>query len=125
MSYTHLTIGERSKIEILHQEGYPVNQIATLLNRHRSTIYRELGRCISGAHQASTAHINAENKDQSKGRKPKHSYELIQAIQSKLLLTWSPEQIVGRDYQGILPISLDVLRQKGKRRKTPETRMVC
>ena len=136
MSYTHLTIEERSKIEILHREGYPVNQIATLLNRHRSTIYCELGRCNSGAYQASTAHMNAENKGQSKGRKAKYTYELIQAIQSKLLLTWSPEQIVGRDYQGklsfktiynwiyqgILQISLDVLRQKGKRRKTPETR---
>lgn len=41
MSYTHLTIEERSKIEVLYQEGYPISQIAKLLNRHRSTIYRE------------------------------------------------------------------------------------
>ncbi|MFL2143813.1 helix-turn-helix domain-containing protein, partial [Ruoffia sp. FAM 20857] len=28
MSYTHLTIEERSKIEILYQEGYKINRIA-------------------------------------------------------------------------------------------------
>lgn len=82
------------------------------------------------------AHVNAGVKGQLKRRKPKHTPELIQDIQSKLSQTWSPEQIVGRDYQGklsfktiyhwiyqgILKVSLDVLRQKGKRRKTPETR---
>ncbi|WP_081683529.1 helix-turn-helix domain-containing protein [Eremococcus coleocola] len=54
---------ERSKIAILHQEGYPVNQITKLLNRHRSTIYRELGRCVSGAYQASTAHMDERQRD--------------------------------------------------------------
>lgn len=27
MSYTHLTIEERSKIEVLYQEDYPISQI--------------------------------------------------------------------------------------------------
>ncbi|MRJ46806.1 IS30 family transposase [Aerococcaceae bacterium DSM 109652] len=57
-------------------------------------------------------------------------------MQYKLALTWSPEQIVGRDYQeklsfktiynwiyeGILNVSLQVLRHKGKRRQPQETR---
>ncbi|WP_172974030.1 helix-turn-helix domain-containing protein, partial [Fundicoccus ignavus] len=44
MSYTYLTIEERSRIEVLVQEGYKINPIANLLGRHRSTIYRELNR---------------------------------------------------------------------------------
>ncbi|WP_369122600.1 helix-turn-helix domain-containing protein [Facklamia lactis] len=46
---------ERSKIEILHQEGYPISQGAKRLNCQCSSFYRELGRCISGAYKASSA----------------------------------------------------------------------
>lgn len=45
MSYTYLTIEERSKIEVLVQEGYKMSHIAKVLGRHRSTVYRELNRC--------------------------------------------------------------------------------
>ena len=52
MSYTYLTIEERSKIEVLVQEGYKINHIANLLGRHRSTIYRELNRCSTPSYVA-------------------------------------------------------------------------
>ncbi|TFU91485.1 helix-turn-helix domain-containing protein, partial [Granulicatella sp. WM01] len=35
---------ERSQIEILLNEGYTISKIATLLNRHKSTISREIKR---------------------------------------------------------------------------------
>ena len=47
MSYKHLTIEDRSKIEVLYQEGYTACQIAEAIGRYRSTIYRELKRVES------------------------------------------------------------------------------
>ncbi len=44
MSYTHLSIVERSKLEILHQQGKSTRAIAKELGRHHSTISRELRR---------------------------------------------------------------------------------
>ncbi len=104
MSYKHLTIEDRSKIEILYHEGYTASQIAEAIGRHRSTIYRELKRVKSTCYDAQLAQDNATVHKFLKGRRPKHSPELILDIQAKLELTWSPEQIVGRCYQNKLSL---------------------
>jgi IS30 family transposase len=44
MSYAHLSIIERSKLEILHKQGQSSRAIAKELGRHPSTICRELDR---------------------------------------------------------------------------------
>ena len=44
MSYCHLTIAERSKLEILKESGYSCRAIARHLNRSHTTISRELKR---------------------------------------------------------------------------------
>ena len=125
MSYKHLTIEDRSKIEILYHEGYTASQIAEAIGRHRSMIYRELKRVKSDSYDAQLAQDNASEHQSLKGRRPKHTPELIQDIQTKLELTWSPEQIVGRCYQnrlsfktsynriyqGIIEVTLNCLRQ--------------
>ncbi|WP_062468887.1 IS30 family transposase, partial [Jeotgalibaca dankookensis] len=70
------------------------------------------------------------------GAKSKLTSEIKEKVQEKLTLTWSPEQIVGRLFQGkisfktiyrwlyygLLQVPLSVLRQKGKRQKPKETR---
>lgn len=136
MRYKHLTIEDRSKIEVLYQEGYTECQIAEAIGRHRSTIYRELKRVESASYDAQLAQANATEHQSLKGRRSKHTPELIQDIQTKLELTWSPEQIVGCCYQnrlsfktiynwiyqGVIKVSLNCLRQKGKRRKPQEIR---
>lgn len=136
MSYKHLTIEERLKIEVLNDEGYKVSRIAEIIGCHRSTIYRELKRCQINDYRAQHAQEDASTKSLSKGRHPKYTAYLLEDIREKLELTWSPEQIVGREYQGrlsfktiynwiykgILPVSLNVLRQKGKRRTPQEMR---
>lgn len=136
MSYTHLTIEERSKIEVLYHEGYKITAIAKILSRHRSTIYRELNRTDSNTYNAQVCQENANQLARNKGRKPKYTTELLEDIQHKLTLTWSPEQIVGRCYEktlsfksiynwiykGVIQLSVEVLRQKGKRRQPQETR---
>lgn len=128
MSHTYLTIEERSKIEVLLQEGYKISHITKLLGRHRSTIYRELNRCLTESYVAKTSQEDSDLLTTHKGRKCKHTSKLLEDIQHKLELTWSPEQIVGRDYQGILSfktiynwiydgvlnVPLQVLRHKGK-----------
>ena len=42
MSYHHLNTFERTRIEVLSKMGYSIRQIARELNRHHSTIAREL-----------------------------------------------------------------------------------
>ena len=74
MSYTYLTIEERSKIEVLVQEGYKINHIANLLGRHRSTIYRELNRCSTPSYVAKASQADANQLASHKGRKAKHNF---------------------------------------------------
>ena len=57
MSYHHLTISERIRIEVLSILGYSTRFIANFLHRHHSTIARELSRnkfennyCSTSAH---------------------------------------------------------------------------
>lgn len=134
MSYKHLTIAERSKIETLLELGYSIRKIAKQLNRQPSSISRELRR---HAHcTAEEAQVRYQSNKSNCGAKLKLTPKLKEAVQEKLGETWSPEQIVGRlykgklsfktiyrwIYQGLLEVPLTVLRQKGKRQKPRETR---
>lgn len=134
MSYTHLTISERSKIETYLELGYSIRQIANFIKRSPSTISRELRRHTNcSPEEAQTRYqVNKSNC----GAKSKLTHVLKEAVQEKLGETWSPEQIVGRlypgklsfksiyrwIYNGLLEVPLTVLRQKGKRQKPRETR---
>lgn len=134
MSYRHLTISERAKIETLLELGYSIRKIAKQLKRAPSTISRELKR-----HAACTpeeAQARYEINKSNCGASSKFTLELKELIQEKLNETWSPEQIVGRLYQGhltfktiyrwiydgLLEVPITVLRHKGKRQKPRETR---
>ena len=135
MSYKHITIYERNKIEVLNKEGYSARRIAETLGYHHSSISRELQRC-EGNYSADKAEEDYKIKSKAKGRKTKLTGYLKEHIEDKLEETWSPEQIVGRDlkgiisfktiynwlYNGLLKTSLDVLRRKGKSRKPKDTR---
>ena len=48
MSYSHLTITDRIKIETYLELGLKTCQIANKLGVHKSTISRELRRCQNG-----------------------------------------------------------------------------
>ena len=100
MSYTHLTINEWAKIEILREEGLFIRAIAHRLKRHPSTISRELTRHAGCSADQAQARYQ-ENKANC-GAKLKLTTEMKEAVQEKLVETWSPEQIIGRLYQGKL-----------------------
>ena len=61
MSYKHLNTFERTRVEILSKMGYSTRQIAKQLNRHHSTIARELKRNTHQTYQAELAYELAKN----------------------------------------------------------------
>ncbi len=94
MNYTHLSIIERSKLEILHQQGKSARAIARELGRHHSTISRELerheGQETYGAQRAQESYTQRRKTSVPEG---KWTPELARVIEEKRQATWSPEQI--------------------------------
>ncbi|PTE68238.1 IS30 family transposase [Staphylococcus devriesei] len=138
MSYNHLTLTERARIEVLLQENYSLRSIARKLNRAVSTISRKVNRNHSNqSYQAESAQKNYERKRHHCGRPSLFTSELGSIIKYYLKCHWSPEQIVGRLFQNQISfktiyrwINLNILdfeitsylRQKGKRQRPKETR---
>ena len=138
MSYSHLTITDRIKIEAYLELGLKPCQIASKLGVHKSTISRELRRCQNG-YSAALAQEQYDHRAKQKGRKSCLTPELKKEIEDGLKSSWSPEQICGRYqleqkpmvafktiynwlYAGLIDLDLSVLRRKGKTRQPKETR---
>ena len=102
MSYNHLNTFERARIEVLSKMGYSTRQIAKQLNRHHSTIARELKRNTQQTYQAELADELAKKRRSVCHRPQKKSEKVIQIIQHYLKLTWSPEQISNTILKGII-----------------------
>ncbi len=79
MSFKHLTLNERNKIEVLIKEGYSSRGIAKILGCHHSTISRELKRC-KAEYKAHAAEKDKKHKSSLKGRKNKSTIEIIGTI---------------------------------------------
>ncbi|STO07178.1 Transposase and inactivated derivatives, IS30 family [Exiguobacterium aurantiacum] len=134
MSYTHLTTAERVKIETYLELGMSVRSIARRLGRQPSTVSREIRR--NPGYTAERAQERYANAKRNCGAKTKLDDMMRRTIIEKLRATWSPEQIVGRlfdgkiafstiyrwIYSGLIDVPVTVLRQKGKRQKPIETR---
>ena len=97
MSYKHLSIVEREKIAIYRVRGKSRCQIAKLLGRDKSAIFRELAR-NPGEYLPSKAQARYQRR-----RKKCRPHKLLEnpalfALVRKLFLgcRWSPEQIATR-----------------------------
>ena len=138
MSYSHLIITDRIKIETYLELGLKPCQIANKLGVHKSTISRELRRCQNG-YSAALAQEQYDHRAKQKGRKSRLTSKLKKEIEDGLKSSWSPEQIYGRYqleqkpmvafktiynwlYAGLIDLDLSVLRRKGKTRQPKETR---
>ena len=66
MSYSHLTITDRIKIETYLELGWKPCQIASKLGVHKSTISRKLGRCQDG-YSTSLAQEQCDHRAKQKG----------------------------------------------------------
>lgn len=99
MTYQQLTYEERITLSTLSQQGLSVRNIAQIMKRHPSTLYREFqrNRCYvtDGAYRPSKAQRRTRAR-RSRSRRNKHySDSDFSTVRKLLKQKWSPEQIVG------------------------------
>ena len=130
--YHHFSICERAKIEELNKLGFSCRAIGKRINRHHSSIARELSRLGSDKpYAAEIANSNYTAKRAASRPKGKYNKALCWLIKEKLLATWSPEQIANTITFGKLSfktiyrwiyddridgVTMANLRRKGKKR---------
>ena len=146
MSYKHLTINERCCIYQFKNSGMGIREIAKALHRSPSTILRELKRNqVEASNKRSykyypnKAQSLYESRRQECHRKQINDVSVLNYIEEKIELHWSPEQIANRNVDGIsLPststiyrmihrrqikqIAMEHLRRKGHFKRPSETR---
>jgi IS30 family transposase len=99
MSYSHLNRSERFLLHRMRIEGYSVSAIARALQRHRSTVYRELKRNALGpaSYVGAKAHTMYRDRLRWKRHRPRRDHtRLMGYVSLKLAEHWSAEQIAGR-----------------------------
>ena len=99
MKYQQLTYEERVTLSALRLQGLSARAIAKAMDRHFSTIYRELerNRCfkMDGAYRPSKAQRRTKAR-RSRSRRNRHYCDADFILIRKLLRKkWSPEQISG------------------------------
>jgi len=101
MSYSHLTLQERYVIYHLVLYGLSYREIGRRLNRHYTTISREVkrnGPTYSGGvywHEAAQHYAN-QRKYKARHCLRRSNLQLVSYMQSKIRADWSPEEIAGR-----------------------------
>ena len=95
--YKHLTLEERYQIAAYLKAGFSKQAIADDLNRHVSTINRELKHNTGlRGYRPKQAHRLAQNRHKDKPKAIKMTIQLCSQISLLLQEQWSPEQIQGR-----------------------------
>ncbi len=101
--YSQITLAERRRLFELKQLKLPLGDIARLMGRHRSTIYREIKRNsfrdaeipdYNGYHSVVADNISKDRR--TRLRKLRRYPELRKFVIEQLEAHWSPEQICGR-----------------------------
>ena len=98
MKYHQITSEERYRISALRQVGYGPAAIARQLERHRSTISRELRRNCSpwdGSYRPSKAQEQANGRRSRSRRNRRFGGQTWRRVVSLLREQWSPEQVSG------------------------------
>ena len=99
--YTHLSFSERRQIYVLLGRKVPLSQIATILGRHHSTIYREVQRNTywdDDPFMSGYFHMNAQELYRRRRQSLQvflRKTDLKSYVIEKLKVYWSPEQIAG------------------------------
>ncbi|QEN04135.1 IS30 family transposase [Thiospirochaeta perfilievii] len=97
MSYKHLDYAERYYIYTALKEQTSIADIAKSINRHPSTLHREINRNNGNrGYRYKQADNKAKSRHEDKPKAIKITDEVKSYIHSKLKLQWSPEQIAGR-----------------------------
>ncbi len=96
--YHHVTREIRSQIYALKATGTSLHKISAIVDRHVSTISREIQRNTGGrGYRYKQADEKAVERRADASRTPqKLTPTLVAIIEEKLLEEWSPDQISGR-----------------------------
>jgi len=96
MNYSHLTQDERYQIAILNKAGHDKSDIARVMNRHKSTIGREMQRNRGErGYRPKQAQSLSQARMRACENGPRISVETWMIVEVKLGESWSPEQIAG------------------------------
>lgn len=100
VSNRYLSLLERQRIASLRRQKLSMREIARRLGRSPSTISRELRRNVAGhdvgGYDGDLAHSRSrERLERRSGGRFLTEAGLAEAVQAKLLIEWSPEQIAG------------------------------
>ena len=109
--YAQLTLEERRKIERWRHARVSVNEMARVLRRHRSTIFRELRRnhfqdpCMPKvvSYFAMAAQLRASDRLARQRKLIRHP-QLCDQVVERIKVGWTPEQIAGRMHMERAPL---------------------
>ncbi len=95
--FRHLQYDERCQIQALLQQGFSVTAIAAQLQRHKSTVYRELQRNagLSGYHHEQAQPLARDRRHRAVTGPRKLQPAIWNLISDGLQSHWSPEQVAG------------------------------
>lgn len=100
MSYTHLTEQDRYVISHLKVAGFSLREIARRINRHHTTVSRELkrNRQYKGAvyWYYWTQSIAEERRYRARHYRRQKNTRLVRYVEDKLRRQWSPDEIAQR-----------------------------
>jgi len=98
MPYCHCTSSDRDNLQLFLADGKSISEIAELLHKHTSTLYRELSRNHSqGNYISGQAHAMAqERRLMTKPCPKRENKETTALVRKRLIDKHSPEQISGR-----------------------------
>ena len=92
--YDQLTDAERSQLYALRKAKIPMTDIAEFLCRPRQTLYNELKRNAGKrGYRPGQAQKLAEQRRREKNKATKMITRVVEYVEEKLHLQWSPEQI--------------------------------
>jgi IS30 family transposase len=113
MSYHQITSAERYRLSALRRQGLGNPQIARQLDRHRSTIWRELRRNAhptDGRYRVEKAIERASGRRRRSRSHPRFRAWQLHRVWRLLRRRWSPEQIAGHlGMNGMLRISHETI----------------
>lgn len=99
-TYSQLSLEERDRIAAFRAQGHSLGEMATRLQRNKSTISRELrrnGGTVYWSYGAGTADRRARQRKYLAARRPRLKDAQIRTyVHRKLRQGWSPEIIAGR-----------------------------
>jgi IS30 family transposase len=100
--YQHLSADERTLLWELLSTDMNVRAVAAQMDRHPSTLYREIKRTYAfdehppfRGYFPSVAHRKARRRRGARGNKISRSEDLTAYVVDRLQAAWSPEQIAG------------------------------